>query len=81
MSLGSPALDRAYDVWKTTPPEDDMRTSRVTCSVCGECIYPDEEYYDFEGEIFCKYHGEEHFQTYKQTATYEDCYGDYEYEG
>ena len=42
----------SYDIWKTTPP--DSPESKCVCSVCKESLYVDDDYYDLEGEIYCK---------------------------
>lgn len=76
MSLGSPSLDAALDRYLTTPPEDYEQESNLKCCECGNDIYPGEEYYDFDGDIFCEDHAKEWLEEHKKYAEYEDCYGD-----
>ena len=52
MGLGSPALDAAYDRWKTTPPEPEE--SKCKCVRCKEALYPGDIYYDCEGTLLCE---------------------------
>lgn len=50
-SLGSPALDAAYDRWKTTPPDDPE--THFKCERCGLELYPGDKYFDCEGSLLC----------------------------
>lgn len=50
MSLGSPSLDASYDKWRTTPDEPE---SNFKCDRCKQDIFPDEPYYEVEGDNLC----------------------------
>lgn len=73
-SLGSPSLDKAYDDWKTTPPDDCDRESKLICFACGETIYPGDKVYRLEGEVFCRESAAEWLEQFAETATDEMCY-------
>ena len=72
MGLGSPALDAAYDRWKTTPPEDDCdRESKCKCERCGEGLYPGDDYFDCEGSVLCEECSKEWLSEKSQVVTHE----------
>lgn len=74
MSLGSKALDASLDRWLTTPPEDSERSSNLKCSMCGNDIYLDEDYYVIEDDNMCEDCAREWLDEHRKTADYEDCY-------
>ena len=71
-SLGSPALDAAYDRWKTTPPEPEE--SKCKCGRCKETLYPGDEYFDCEGTLLCEECSKEWLSEQFQKVTDEMCY-------
>lgn len=74
MSLGSPALDRAYDKWLTTPPEDELPDTQCHCYECGNDIYPGEIIYRLEDGIYCEDCGKEWLNQFMDEATEEECF-------
>lgn len=72
MGLGSPALDSAYDIWKTTPPED--RESNLKCVECKDEIYPGERIYRLEDEVYCRDCAREWLENHSEEATEDMCY-------
>lgn len=73
MGLGSPALDAAYDRWKTTPPEEPE--THFKCERCGLELYPGDDYFDCEGGVLCEECSKEWLESFKKTVSHEDCYG------
>lgn len=73
-SLGSPALDAAYDRWKTTPPEEP--DSKLKCTECKNFIYPGEFIYRLDDEVYCSECAKEWLEKYSEEATEEMCYGE-----
>lgn len=67
-------LEHDYDVWRTTPPDEPESKFRCTC--CGEEMFPDDDYYDIEGEHFCKDCAEEWFEEQRHKVTEGQCYGE-----
>ena len=63
---------KAYDDWKTSPPED--KPSKLRCYCCGDSIWPDDKYMDIEGEIYCHYCAEDWFEDQWQKASIDQCY-------
>jgi len=43
---------KSLDRYLTTPPEP--KESRCKCYMCEDSLYPDEEYYELDGEIYCE---------------------------
>lgn len=74
-SLGSINLDSSYDRWKLSNADDETKDSRLKCCECSESIYPEEYYYDIEGSVYCEEHAKEWLESFKKTASHEDCYG------
>lgn len=64
-SLGSPALDAAYDRWKTTPPEPEE--SKYKCIECECDLYPGDDAYELDGYVYCEDHAKEWFESHKFT--------------
>lgn len=64
----------AYDKWKLSNADDECRTSKLKCCECMESIYPDEDYYDINGDLYCELHAKEWLDSHKKTASYEECY-------
>ena len=75
-SLGSPALDAAYDRWKTESPYDLEKESKCKCERCGLELYPGDKFYDCEGYNFCRECAVEWINEQEQTVTEEMCYGE-----
>ena len=73
MSLGSPALDAAYDRWKTSPPEEP--DSILHCFECKCDIYPGEKIYRLDDEVYCSECAKEWLAQFEEEATEEQCYG------
>jgi len=65
---------KAYDDWKTSPPEP--RESAFKCTCCGESLYPGDFYWDIEGEHYCTECAEEWFSDQKTVVTEEQFYGE-----
>lgn len=66
-SLGSSALDAAYDRWKTTPPEEPE--SHFKCERCGLELYPGDKFYDCEGSVLCEECSKEWLSEQSQEVT------------
>ena len=60
------------DRWLTTPPEEPE--SKFLCAKCKEPFYPDDKYFDCDGEKYCEECAMEWFKSQALTATEEDCY-------
>lgn len=43
----------SYDLWKTTPPDDEEKTA-CRCCFCKEPLYFDDEYWELDDEIYCE---------------------------
>lgn len=65
---------KAYDDWKTSPP--DPIESEFKCTCCGESLFPGDPYWDIEGEHYCEDCANEWFNDQKVTVTEEQCYGE-----
>lgn len=39
------------DKYLTTPPEP--KESQCKCCICGEELYPEDVYFDFEDDVYC----------------------------
>ena len=63
----------SYDIWKTTPPEP--KESNCTCNVCKEVLYPEDDYYDIEGEVYCEECASEWLEQFRCTVTDEMAFG------
>lgn len=63
---------KAYDDWKTTPPEP--KESKFRCTCCDEEIYPDDKYWNIEGEKYCYACARDWFEDQMCVATWEQCY-------
>lgn len=66
--------ERAYDVWKTSPPEEE--DSKFKCDCCGDNLWVDDKYMEINGEVYCHYCAEDWFENQWQKAKWEQCYGD-----
>lgn len=62
-----------YDKWKTTLPEP--KESRFKCDRCGMEFYPEESYYDIDGDKLCNRCANNWFNEQIRYATEEECYG------
>ena len=62
---------KAYDDWKTTPP--DAPDTDFVCG-CGCEIFPDDVYYEIEGEKMCEECAKEWLEEQKHYATYDECF-------
>ena len=67
-------LDRAYDVWKTTPPDEEV--SKVICDGCDSYIYPDEKVYEIDGCRFCEDCARDWLEQQAHSVTYEEAEGE-----
>lgn len=63
----------SYDIWKTTPPE--RETSKCICCACKEELYPDEEYWELDGEIYCESCADNWLSSQRSWVTEEMAYG------
>ena len=63
----------SYDRMLANPPEED---SKFHCDHCGEPIFPEERYYDVEGEYLCRECALEWLEDQYRFATEEQCYGE-----
>ena len=64
---------KEYDEWKTTPPE--RKESAFKCTCCGEELYPDDKYWDIEGEHYCYECATDWFNDNWRYVTEEQCFG------
>lgn len=64
--------EHALDVYLTTPPEEPE--SQCKCCVCGEELYPEDTYYDFEGDIYCENCAEWWINRHKFAVREDMCY-------
>lgn len=62
------------DRWLTTPPEPEE--SKCKCSLCKEELYPDDEYYELEDEIFCEDCAKTWLENHKNWVSESMAYGD-----
>ena len=65
---------RELDRWLTTLPDEPE--SEFMCMRCKEPFYPEDTYYDCDGEYLCKDCAEEWLSEQAHVATEEQCYGD-----
>ena len=68
-SLGSSALDAAYDRWKTASPYDLEKESKCKCERCGLELYPGDKYFDCEGSLLCDECSKEWLSEQSQEVT------------
>lgn len=74
MSLGSIDMDAALDRYLTTEPE--QRESKCKCVECGVELFPDEDAYELEGDIYCEEHAREWLENQRVSVTYDMAYED-----
>lgn len=55
------------DRYLTTPPEPEE--SQCICCSCKEPLYPDEEYYELDDEIYCEYCAEKWLEGHRNWVT------------
>ena len=63
----------AYDIWKLNPPEP--KESKCKCRRCENELYPGEEYYELEEEIYCYDCAWKWLKEQKHEVTGEMAYG------
>ena len=67
--------EKYYDKWKITPPER-RRSSKCICCICKEELFPDEEYYELEGDIYCEDCADNWLKQQRNWVTEDMAYGD-----
>ena len=61
------------DRWLTTPPDED--DTDFHCDKCDKPFYPDDKYYEIEGDCICEECAQEWLESQVSRATEEQCYG------
>ena len=64
----------SYDLWKTTPPDEPE--SKCICCVCKDWFFPEDDYYNIEGDIYCHECAIEWLEQFKSQVTEEMAYGE-----
>lgn len=62
----------SLDRYLTTPPEP--KESRCKCCKCDEELYPDDEYYELDDEIYCEDCAEKWLKSKRNWVTYSMAY-------
>lgn len=66
--------ERSFDEYLTNPPEPEE--SHFMCSECKDVLYPDDRYFELDGQILCEGCAAEWLESQAQTVSYEQAFGE-----
>lgn len=65
---------KSLDQWLDSEPE--VHDSKCKCAECNVSLYPEEDYYDIDGDILCEECAREWLEENKSQVTDEMAYGE-----